>query len=104
MEYKVTALQDVTLRAYVRSKKPKDIGGHVVLAPTESQQWVSLRAGEVRDGLGLVVGVHPKCCPDERAVSLQGVSIVTGQGWSNSELPKEFYGLFRLECHADGQD
>jgi hypothetical protein len=41
MNYKVTALKDVTIRAYVRDGR------------SERQEWISLEAGEVRDGLGM---------------------------------------------------
>jgi hypothetical protein len=46
--YKVTALQDVTIRACV-SEKP---------------EWVNLQAGEVRHGLKTILGVHPNDAPN----------------------------------------
>jgi hypothetical protein len=63
MEYKVTALQDVTIRAYVLSG--------ISTRPSEQQEWVSLEAGEVRDGLGLVLGVHPKSLPGETPTEIE---------------------------------
>ena len=64
--YKVTALKDVTFLANVRT-----------------------RAGQIRDGLGLVFEVHPK-----HGLSLQE------QGALDSELPKEIGGLYRLEISS----
>jgi hypothetical protein len=97
MEYKVTALRDITIRAYVRSQTPVDYGGHIFMKPDERQEWVSLRAGEVRDGLGLVIGIHPSCIPDETPTHVTGVAMILTEGWSNDQLPKEFFGLYRLE-------
>lgn len=75
--YKVTAIKDVTFRANVRS----DSG--------ERKEWITLRAGQVRDGLGLVFEVHPK-----HELGLQE------QGALDSELPKEIGGLYRLEISS----
>jgi len=101
MEYKVTALKDVTIRAYVRSQTPVNRGGHILMKPEERQDWVSLRAGEVRDGLGLVIGVHPNCVPNQPPMHVRGVAMILTEGWSNDQLPKEFFGLYRLEVSKD---
>ena len=97
MKYKVTALQDVTIRAYVRGETPIRLGNQVVMKPTEHEEWVSLRAGQFRDGLGLVIGVHPNSLPDESPTHVKGVPMIIGEGYSSEELPKEFHGLYRLE-------
>jgi len=97
MKYKITALKDVTIRAYVRGHTPVHLGNQVAMKPTEHEEWISLRAGEVREGLGLVLGVHPKSLPSEPPIHVEGIPMIIGSGWSNEELPKEFYGLYRLE-------
>ena len=101
MEYKVTALHDVTIRAYVRFQTPVNRGGRILMKPGETQEWVSLRGGEVRDGLGLVIGVHPNCMPNQIPRYVKGVPMILTDTWSNDELPKEFFGLFRLEVSGD---
>jgi len=97
MKYKVTALQDVTIRAYVRGQTPVQIGDQIAMKPSEHEEWISLGAGEVREGLGFVIGVHPHSLPDESPIHVKGVPLIIGSGWSNDDLPKEFYGLYRLE-------
>lgn len=97
MKYKVTALKDVIIRAYVRGSTPVRIGEHIAMKPSEREEWVSLRAGQVRDGLGLVLGVHPGSLPNEEPIHVEGIPMILGDGWSNEDLPKEFHGLFRLE-------
>jgi len=98
MKYKVTALRDVTVRAFVPTQTPVRIGTQTVMKPSEQEEWISLRAGEVRDGVGLVLGVHPASLPNEIATHVQGVPMILTAGWSNADLPKEFFGLYRLEC------
>ncbi len=100
MEYKVTALRDVTVRAYIRFQKPERIGDLLMMRPAEREEWVTLRQGEVRSGLGLVIGVHPRSCPAEMAIHVRGVPMVMSESWSNEDLPKEFFGLFRLEVDS----
>ena len=100
MEYKVTALRDVTIRAYVRGQTPQRLGDSVFMRPSEREEWISLRAGEVREGLGLVLGVAPRSAPDQTPVHIHGIAMVLpDEGWSSDDLPKEFFGLFRLEVH-----
>jgi hypothetical protein len=72
--YKVTALKNVTFKANVRTPDG------------ERREWITLRAGEVRDGLGLVFEVHPS-----HGLSLQE------QSAPDEVLPKVIGGLFRLE-------
>ena len=102
MEYKVTALHDVTIRAFVRHKTPERLGSVIVMRPSEREEWISLRAGDVRDGLGMVIGAHPSSVPGETPVHIHGVAMVFIESWSDKELPKEFWGLFRLEVHGKG--
>ena len=97
MEYKVTALRDVTIRAKVGAKEPRRVGVQVVMVPSEREEWITLAAGEAREHLGLVLGVHPSSAPDMTPIHAAGVGIVMPGGWGNEELPKEFFGLYRLE-------
>jgi len=97
MTYKVTALKTVTIRAYVRGKTAVRIGGQIAMKPSERDEWIQLKAGEVRDGLGLVIGVHPSSLPDHVPTHIHGIATVLSEGWSPDDLPKEFNGLYRLE-------
>ena len=97
MSYKIIALRDVTVRAYVRTQAIKRLGTDVITHPSERQEWIALKAGETRTGLGLVVGIHPSCRPDEIPTHVNGVAMIIGDGWLDGDLPKEFYGLFRLD-------
>jgi hypothetical protein len=58
--YKVTALQDVTIRACV----------------DEKPEWVNLQAGEVVHGVKTVLGVHPNDAPEHRAIHAFGATFV----------------------------
>ena len=78
--YKVTALQDVTIRACV-SEKP---------------EWVNLQAGEVRHGLKTILGVHPNDAPEHRAIHAFGATFVVTDT-HGLPLPTEFYGVLRVE-------
>lgn len=101
MTFKVTALRDVTFWGYVRSQSVEVIGGAVGVRPRESEQWISLRAGEVRGGLGLILGIAPQCLPRESAITVSGVRMVLLPSYSPDTLPREFFGLLRLEAVAD---
>jgi len=78
--YKVTALQDVTIRACVR----------------EQPEWVNLHAGEVRHGVKTVLGVHPADAPEHRAIHAFGATFVVTDT-RGLPLPTEFYGVVRVE-------
>jgi hypothetical protein len=97
MTYKVTALKDVTIRAYVRGKTAVEMGGRVFMKPSEREEWISLSAGEVVRGLGLVIATHPASVPNVMPLNVHGISMVIGDSWGNEDLPKEFFGLYRLE-------
>lgn len=101
MKYKVTALNDVTVLAYVRSEIIEHVGAAIGRRPAKRKEWVSLRAGEVREGLGMIVGVHPRSCPGTVPTHIDGLPIVMSPPWSNAGLPKEFFGLFRLEVQTE---
>ena len=100
MNYKVTALQTVTVLAYVNHMVPVRRGTHVLMKPTQEQEWITIPANQTRDDLGLVMGIHPNSAPNARPVHVEGVARVQIR-YKNSELPKEFLGLFRLEVTGD---
>ena len=89
MPYKVTALKNVTIKAMVRTQVRENIGTDHIFRPSEREEWITLRAGEVRDGLGLVLETHPK----------HGLALAE-QGFLDGDLPKEFGGLYRLEISS----
>jgi len=101
MKYRITALKDVTVRAFVHTQKIEEISGHMVAHPSSEEKWICLRKGEVQEGLGLVIGVHPRWCPDKKPLNIEGVSMVIAESWSNDDLPKEFFGLYRLEVQTE---
>lgn len=104
MKYKVTALRDVTIRAYVRFQKPERLGNELVMRPAEREEWIPLRAGESREHLGLVLGVHPRSLPDVAPIHIKGVAMVLPEeNWSPEQLPREFFGLYRLEVQPPAE-
>ena len=78
--YKVTALQDVTIRACVN----------------DQPEWVNLHAGEVRHDVKTVLGVHPNDAPEHRAIHAFGATFVVTDT-RGLPLPTEFYGVVRVE-------
>jgi hypothetical protein len=99
MTFKVTAIRNVTIRAYVRFQEPVDLGGHIAMKPSERREWITLRAGEIRDGLGMVLGVSPEYLPNHQALRNPGEPPVVFLEPQN--LPAEHFGLFRLECSQE---
>lgn len=104
MSYRVTALANVTIRAYMPHQTPVRLGPSIVMKPGEREEWVTLRAGQVREGLGLVLGVHPNSLPEAEAWHINGVKMVLPESWSTADLPKDFFGLFRLEYLGNPQE
>jgi len=100
MKYKVTALQDVRFLAHVRGTTPEQIDGKILSRPIETEQWISLKAGTSRRGLGMPVGVDPDLVPDAEPMSHHGVRIVLIL-LSADASPQEFFGLLRIEQQDD---
>ena len=98
MRYKVTATKNVVIRANVRGTRIERIGNNDVIRNNETQEWIKLKAGEVRDGLGFIWGIHPEYAPGRPFgySKFAGAEIVlppdVEQGY-----PMDVYGLFRLE-------
>ena len=102
MTYKVAALRNVTILANIRGQRRVNLGGQFAMIPSESKQWVTLRAGESLEGLGMPVGIHPASAPGEMPIHTPGLpAFVTMDQWSDATLPQEFLGLFRLEVESD---
>jgi len=78
--YKITALQDVTIRACVK----------------DDPEWLNLHAGEVRHGVKTVLGVHPNDAPEHRAIHAFGATFVVTDT-RGLPLPTDFYGVLRVE-------
>ena len=98
MNFKVTVLKDVIIRINVPCIGTKDLGdGAKINHPSEREEWVELKAGEVRENLHLLKGVHPSCVPNQRPINLHGVSVVVPPSWGMQDLPKNFFGLFILD-------
>jgi hypothetical protein len=76
-----------------------DIGGQLAIVPGEREEWISLRAGESRDHLHLLLGLDPR-----HQSEISGGFVNRGVlmfGWGNEELPKQFGDLFILELLPD---
>lgn len=98
MTYKVTALQDLTIRAMVLKQTPLKGRGAQGQTPKEFPRWVSMKAGETRTDITRVLGVDPELMPGSPTTIINGMRMVpTVQGWTDADLPKEFQGLYRLE-------
>jgi hypothetical protein len=82
--YRITALKPVTILANTAKNEPA---------------WIRLKAGEMRDKLDLVVGIHPDFVPNGKRVYLTGAGadIVPLEAWNDRELPKNFFEYFKLE-------
>lgn len=96
MKLKITSIHDVTVRAYMPGQEARRIGNSIVSVPKETQSWVKVRAGE-SVLTGLVLGVDPRCVPDQFPTHIQGVPMVLMPSYSPKDLPAEFFGLFHLE-------
>jgi hypothetical protein len=100
MRFKATAPNDVKFLARVPKKHAEDLGHTVGMRPYEAQERISLRRGESRGGLGLIIGIDPRCLPNEKTQVINGVVPLTG---SPDMLPKVFFGLLRVEAESDNE-
>ena len=100
MSFKVTALKDVKCWARVPTQSVEVIGSAVGVRKDTDPQWITLDAGERRERVGFVVGIHPDYLPRESAITVSGVRMVLLPSYSG-DLPREFFGLLRIEEVAD---
>lgn len=96
MKLKITALKNVTIRAYVSSQTLRRVGSDVVMVPSEKETWVEIEAGN-SEFTGMVLGAHPSCLPDRGATRISGVPMVILPSYNQETLPQDFFGLFRME-------
>jgi hypothetical protein len=99
-KYRVVALKPVTIWANVEvSKVERTPLGKKVRRTKLEPAWVELKAGEIRDQLGLVLGIHPDYVPQGRRISVadSDSDIVPLGAWSDGELPKNFFEFFRMD-------
>jgi hypothetical protein len=94
MRYKVTALKPVEILAKVREEARVPLGSQTI-RPAESFKWIFLNVGEVRDGLGWVIGVAANYAPNAPTEMRAGRETVLLP--LNEKLPKVYFGLFELE-------
>lgn len=93
MRCKVTAIKPVEILAKVREEAHLPLGGQTI-RPAESYKWIFLNAGDVRDGLGWVIGVAASYAPNAPAEMRAGRQTVLLP--LNEKLPKVYFGLFEL--------
>ena len=98
--YRITALKPVTIWASLEGATPgrKSFRGRKG-QPREKPAWIKLKAGEIRDKVAVVIGIHPECAPLGRRVYLSDADsdIVPIGVWNDRELPKKFFEYFVLE-------
>jgi len=97
MRYKVTAIKPVEILAKVREEAHVPLGAQTT-RPVENYKWIFLSAGEVRDGLGWVIGVMASYVPNAPTEVRAGKQTVLLP--LNDKLPKAYFGLFELENSA----
>jgi hypothetical protein len=105
--YRITALKPVTIWANVEvSKTERTPLGAKVNRTSNELAWIRLEAGEMRDKLSLVLGIHPDCVPNGKRVHLTGANaeIVPLGAWTDRELPKNFFEFFKLEVSESKGD
>jgi hypothetical protein len=98
--YRITALKPVTICANVEvAKSERKLTAGRLRHAKEKPAWIKLKAGEMRDKVDLVFGIHPDCAPHGRRVYLIYVEsdIVPLGTWNDGELPKVFFEHFLLE-------
>jgi hypothetical protein len=95
MKYKVTAIKPVEILVKMRRGEAHAPSDRQITRSPESFKWIYLNAGDVRDGLDLVLGVMASYVQDEPAQFRMGKQTVLLQ--LNDKLPKVYYELFELE-------
>jgi hypothetical protein len=98
MRYKVTAMKPVEILAKVRREEGHVHMGGPIPRPAGGFEWIYLSAGEVRDGLDLVIGVMASYVPNKPTELRMGKQTVLLPLRDN--LPKVYFELFELENSA----
>ncbi len=97
MRFKVTALKNVEIYGFVRTKVAN--GTEFIWRDKPYQEWISLRAGEVRDYLGLIEGVDARYAPGQPVMHIGGRPLVQLGVY---EPGKVYFGLFIIESIRSG--
>ena len=98
--YKVTALKPVMIWAKLEvATTERNLVGATVRSTQDKAAWIKLKAGEKRDKVGLVLGIHPACVPHGRRVFLaeSDSDIVPLGAWTDRDLPMNFFEYFILD-------
>jgi len=98
MRYKVTAMKPVEILAKVRQEEGQTHSGRPITRPAGGFEWIYLSAGEVRDGLELVIGVMASYVPNKPTELRMGKQTVLLP--LRDTLPKIYFELFELENSA----
>ena len=98
MRYKITAIKPVEILARVRLEEAHAHLSGPTTRPAESFKWIYLSAGEMRDGLDLVIGIMASYVPNVPTQFRMGKETVLLP--LNDKLPKVYFGLFELENSA----
>ena len=97
MKYTATAIKgDIAIWASMPSTSIKYVTGNPVEVPTSKKQWVNIPAGQSVP-VGLVLGIHPDCLPDNVSKTIQGVKMIHLEGYSAQSLPQYFHEVLHLE-------
>jgi hypothetical protein len=98
--FKVIALKSVRFLANVRIQKPQRIGSDTVFVPGEKAEWIFLKEGDTKDGLGMVLGVEPRYAPNATKRREGALIYAELDQWFEGDLPKDFFGVLRLEISS----
>jgi hypothetical protein len=76
---------------------PNDAGGEgKIKNPSETLMWVPVQAHKPVDGLGMIVGIDPRCVHETNSVTEGHFTYVPIKQTGNDYL-KEHFGLFKIE-------
>jgi hypothetical protein len=98
MRYKVTAIKPVELLVKMRREDAHPHPGKPVAPAGGNFEWIFLNAGEVRDGVDLVLGVLASYIPNQPSqLRLDRQTVLLPL---NDKLPKVYHELFEVEASA----
>ncbi|MFN0125435.1 MAG: hypothetical protein ACKV19_01970 [Verrucomicrobiales bacterium] len=98
MPYKITALRDVRILAYM----PQGFGSEDPRADYSgnSLRWVKIRAGQAAI-TGFALGVHPDYMPEDEPTQAHGFSVVKFPPQNEEKLPQEFLKVVCIDYSAE---
>lgn len=92
MRFKITAFRTVEVCGFVKTKVRN--GKKFVWRDKPQKEWITIKAGEVRDYLGMIDGVDAKYAPEEAATDVCGRPLVSLGVYEPGKL---YFGLFLIE-------